>query len=84
MHLKPLTLSVTLLSLTLLGLRSRIKAALARLHSQIGRLKSDTQLHTPKAVLMNALLALPGPLALAGAGACVICGGHCQLLFRCH
>ncbi|UDM06048.1 mechanosensitive channel MscK [Halomonas sp. NyZ770] len=57
-----------LLSLTLLGLRSRIKAALARLHSQIGRLKSDTQLHTPKAVLMNALLALPGPLALAGAG----------------
>ncbi len=57
-----------LLSLALLGLRSRIKAALARLHSQIGRLKSDTQLHTPRAVLMNALLALPGPLALAGAG----------------
>lgn len=55
-----------LLSLALLGLRSRIKAALARLHSQIGRLKSDTQLHTPRAVLMNALLALPGPLALAG------------------
>ncbi len=41
---------------------------LALIHSQIGRLKSDTQLHTPKAVLLNALLALPGPLALAGAG----------------
>lgn len=56
------------LSLVLLGLRRQIKARLAKLHSQIGRLKSDTQLHTPKAVLLNALLALPGPLLLAGIG----------------
>jgi potassium efflux system protein len=41
---------------------------LANLHSQIGRLKSDTQLHTPKAVLLNVLLALSGPLVLAGMG----------------
>jgi potassium efflux system protein len=41
---------------------------LAKLHSQIGRLKSDTQLHTPKAVLLNVLLALSGPLVLAGMG----------------
>lgn len=56
------------LSLVLIGLRRKIKARLATLHSQIGRLKSDTQLHTPKAVLLNALLALSGPLALAGIG----------------
>lgn len=58
-------------SLVLVALRRRVKARLAHLHSQIGRLKSDTQLHTPKAVFLNALLAVPGPLALAGAGAAV-------------
>ncbi|MFN2410342.1 MAG: mechanosensitive channel MscK, partial [Halomonas sp.] len=52
--------------LLLVVLRRRIKAHLATLHGQIGRLKSDTQLHTPKAVFLNALLAVPGPLALAG------------------
>jgi potassium efflux system protein len=57
-----------LLSVVLIALRGRIKKRLALIHSQIGRLKSDTQLHTPKAVLHNALLALPGPLALAGTG----------------
>ncbi|WP_412031136.1 mechanosensitive channel MscK [Halomonas sp. GD1P12] len=57
-----------LISLLLIFLRARIKARLALLHSQIGRLKSDTQGHTPKAVLLNALLALPGPLVLAGVG----------------
>ena len=45
---------VLLISVILLALRSRIKARLALIHSQIGRLKSDTQLHTPKAVLLNA------------------------------
>ncbi|WP_301281919.1 mechanosensitive channel MscK [Halomonas sp. 707B3] len=57
-----------LFGVILLALRGRIKTRLALIHSQIGRLKSDTQLHTPKAVLLNALLALPGPLALAGTG----------------
>ncbi|MGO3669802.1 MAG: mechanosensitive channel MscK [Vreelandella alkaliphila] len=57
-----------LLGVVLVGLRRRIKARLALIHSQIGRLKSDTQLHTTKAVLLNALLALPGPLGLAGIG----------------
>ncbi|WP_404377229.1 mechanosensitive channel MscK [Vreelandella aquamarina] len=59
---------VLLMSVVLIALRGQIKARLALIHSQIGRLKSDTQLHTPKAVLLNALLALPGPLALAGSG----------------
>ncbi|MFG6668016.1 mechanosensitive channel MscK [Halomonas sp. HNIBRBA4712] len=54
------------ISLLLAALRPRIKARLALIHSQIGRLKSDTQGHTPKAVLLNALLAIPGPLVLAG------------------
>lgn len=49
-----------LLGVVLVGLRRRIKAQLALIHSQIGRLKSDTQLHTTKAVLLNALLALLG------------------------
>ncbi|MGE6606263.1 mechanosensitive channel MscK [Halomonas sp. NPDC076908] len=57
-----------LVSLSLIALRRRIKTRLADLHSQIGRLKSDTQLHTPKAVLLNALLALSGPLAVTGIG----------------
>lgn len=57
-----------LVSLLLIALRQKIKSRLADLHSQIGRLKSDTQLHTPKAVLLNALLALSGPLAVAGIG----------------
>ncbi|WP_083002439.1 mechanosensitive channel MscK [Halomonas sp. GT] len=57
-----------LLGVVLVGLRRRIKSRLALIHSQIGRLKSDTQLHTTKAVLLNALLALPGPLGLAGIG----------------
>ncbi|WP_447555850.1 mechanosensitive channel MscK [Vreelandella sp. EE22] len=57
-----------LISLLLAGLRPRIKARLALIHSQIGRLKSDTQGHTPKAVLLNALVAIPGPLVLAGIG----------------
>ena len=59
---------LVVLSLVLMGLRRKIKARLATLHSQIGRLKSDTQLHTPRAVLLNALLALSGPLAVAGIG----------------
>ncbi|QOR40820.1 mechanosensitive channel MscK [Billgrantia diversa] len=53
----------------LLGLRRRIQRRLAMLHEQIGRLRSDSQAHTPLAIGLNALLALPGPLTLAGIGA---------------
>lgn len=59
---------ILLLAAILVVLRRRIKARLAALHAQIGRLKSDTQLHTPKAVILNALLALPGGCVLAGLG----------------
>ncbi|GHE19950.1 potassium transporter KefA [Halomonas urumqiensis] len=55
--------------------RSRIKARLASLHEQIGRLHSDSQKHTPLAVALNALLALPGPLALVALGGVLVAGG---------
>ncbi|MGQ4877490.1 mechanosensitive channel MscK [Billgrantia sp. LNSP4103-1] len=61
-------LPLLLLSTLLLGLRRRIQRRLAVIHEQIGRLRSDSQAHTPLAVGLNALLALPGPLALAGIG----------------
>ncbi|WP_422667471.1 mechanosensitive channel MscK [Billgrantia lactosivorans] len=57
-----------LAAVVLLGLRRRIQRRLAALHDQIGRLRSDSQAHTPLAVGLNALLALPGPLTLAGLG----------------
>ncbi|MCE8032435.1 mechanosensitive channel MscK [Billgrantia tianxiuensis] len=62
-------LPLVLVAALLLGLRRRIQRRLALLHEQIGRLRSDSQAHTPLAVGLNALLALPGPLTLAGIGA---------------
>jgi potassium efflux system protein len=56
----------------LLGVRRRIKARLIVLHDQIGRLHSDSQAHTPVAIALNLLLALPGPLVLAGIGAALV------------
>ncbi|MDZ7852360.1 MAG: mechanosensitive channel MscK [Halomonas sp.] len=56
----------------LLGLRRRIKARLMVLHGQIGRLHSDSQAHTPLAIVLNLLLAIPGPLLLAGIGAVLV------------
>ena len=55
-------------AMLLVGIRRRIRQRLAVLHEQIGRLRSDSQAHTPLAVCLNALLALSGPLALAGVG----------------
>lgn len=62
--------------------RRRIKQRLLALHDEIGRLKRDTQMHTPRAIAMNALLAAPWPLALAGAGLALAKGteGNAQLL----
>ncbi|UYG05887.1 mechanosensitive channel MscK [Halomonas sp. LR3S48] len=56
----------------LLSLRRRIQRRLTLLHEQIGRLRSDSQAHTPLAVGLNALLALPGPMTLAGVGASLL------------
>ncbi|TDX28431.1 potassium efflux system protein [Modicisalibacter xianhensis] len=63
-----------LLAALLLLRRWRIKAHLLTLHDQIGRLKRDTQMHTPRAILLNALLAAPGPLTLAAVGVALTLG----------
>jgi potassium-dependent mechanosensitive channel len=60
----------------LLLFRRRIKTLLAALHEQIGHLHSDSQVHTPTAIALNALLALPGPLVLAGLGLVLVSGGQ--------
>ncbi|SDK83266.1 potassium efflux system protein [Modicisalibacter muralis] len=62
------SLPLFLLAAGLLLRRWRIKAHLKKLHEQIGRLKHDTQMHTPRAVCLNAMLAAPGPLTMAGIG----------------
>ncbi|MBB3189267.1 mechanosensitive channel MscK [Halomonas cerina] len=66
---------VLLMALGLLGCRRRLKRYLTRLHDEIGRLRQDTQGHTPLAVAINALLGLPGPLALLAVGIALRAGG---------
>jgi len=46
--------------------RRRIVARLDALNAEIGRLRDDSQRHTPLAVLLCLLLSLPGPLVVAG------------------
>lgn len=65
-----------LLSGALLLWRRRLKASLLRLHEEIGRLKRDTQMHTPRAIALNALLAAHGPLTMAAVGGALNLGGH--------
>ncbi|WFF43277.1 mechanosensitive channel MscK [Salinicola endophyticus] len=66
---------VVLITGVLLLLRRRIKVRLLNLHEQIGRLKRDTQMHTPRAIFYNALLAAHGPLLLAAVGGLLRLGG---------
>ncbi|MCY1493583.1 Mechanosensitive channel MscK [compost metagenome] len=58
--------------LLLIGLlfwrRSWLMGKLVGLHQDIGHYKHDSQLHTPLALLLNLLLALPGTLLLGLAG----------------
>ncbi|WP_299257161.1 mechanosensitive channel MscK [uncultured Kushneria sp.] len=56
--------------------RRRIKAYLLELHDQIGRLKRDTQLHTPRAILLNLVLSSTLPLTLLTAGIALWLGGE--------
>lgn len=69
-------LPILLLALALSVLRGRIKASLGRIHEQIGRLKRDTQLHTPRAVLLNLALASRVPLVLMAGGGALWLGGE--------
>ncbi|MHA7848087.1 mechanosensitive channel MscK [Serratia sp. D1N4] len=45
-----------------------IDSHLQKLANDVGQLKRDTQLHTPKAILLTLLKVLPGSLLLLGAG----------------
>ncbi|ATJ83293.1 mechanosensitive channel MscK [Halomonas beimenensis] len=60
----------------LLLLRRAMQRRLKRLHGEIGRLHHDSQGHTPQAVALEALLALPGPLGLATLGLGLMLGGQ--------
>ncbi|MDF1630069.1 MAG: mechanosensitive channel MscK [Alcanivoracaceae bacterium] len=55
-----------LIALLLIARRSNIKAALLQLNSEIGRVRTDSQHHTPLALLYSLLLDLPVPLLLIG------------------
>lgn len=69
-------LPFALVALALAAGRRRIQSRLALLGEQIGDLRRDSQGHTPQAVALSALLALPGPLTLAGLGTALAMGGH--------
>ncbi|SED26952.1 mechanosensitive channel MscK [Pseudomonas anguilliseptica] len=64
----PLFLPLLLLIVVLLWRRGYLYRKLAELHQDIGHFKRDSQLHTPMAIMLNVLLALPGTLFLALCG----------------
>ncbi len=61
-------LPLLLVIAVLLWRRPAINAKLDALSKDIGHFRNDSQLHTPLALLLNLLLALPGALALALCG----------------
>src|SRR5690606_29947881 len=61
-------LPLVLVILALLWWRRAITAKLERLSGEVGHFRRDSQLHTPLALLLNLLLALPGTLFLALCG----------------
>jgi potassium-dependent mechanosensitive channel len=63
-----LFLPLLLLIGVLLWRRDYLYRKLGELHQDIGHFKRDSQLHTPMAILLNLLLALPGSLFLALCG----------------
>ena len=73
-------LPALLLMAALLWRRRWLADRLARLHGEINRVRVDSQLHTPLAVLLNALLVLPGPLFLGLCGLALQLDGRGQNL----
>ncbi|WP_339523318.1 mechanosensitive channel MscK [Pseudomonas sp. EA_35y_Pfl2_R111] len=63
-----LFLPLVLLIVVLLWRRGYLYRKLSELHQDIGHFKRDSQLHTPMAIMLNVLLALPGTLFLALCG----------------
>ncbi|HHX35059.1 MAG TPA: mechanosensitive channel MscK [Gammaproteobacteria bacterium] len=60
--------------------RPKIIQALRDLHADIGHFRNDSQLHTPRAIGLNLLLAAPGALILATLGLTLVIGGQEQTL----
>ena len=56
--------------------RPRIVQALRSLHADIGHFRNDSQWHTPRAIVLNILLALPGALVLASLGVLIQLDGQ--------
>lgn len=56
--------------------RPKIIQALRDLHADIGHFRKDSQMHTPRALFLNLLLAAPGALALASFGLALSVGGQ--------
>ncbi|ENO78303.1 mechanosensitive channel MscK [Thauera sp. 63] len=76
---RPLVLlPVLLLSVLLLVRRRWLRDKLASLHADIGYVRRDTQYHTPLAILLNLLLALPVSLLLGLAGLALQMDGRGQ------
>lgn len=60
--------------------RPKIIQALRDLHADIGHFRNDSQMHTPRALFLNLLLAAPGALALASFGLALSVGGQGSVL----
>ena len=74
----PAVLAALPLVLSVIGLsvfRRRIRAALHRLQDEVGKLRLDSQCHTPMAVLLELVLAVRGPIALAAVGIGLLMAG---------
>nr|WP_246007561.1 mechanosensitive channel MscK [Halomonas nitroreducens] len=67
---------VLLLAGVLLALRRPIRRRLKRLYDEVGHLRADSQGHTPQALALNLMLALPGPLCLVTLGLVMTLGGQ--------
>lgn len=67
---------LTLMLLLAAWKRPAILQALRNLHADIGHFRRDGQLHTPRALLLNVLLALPGAIVLASLGVMLQAEGH--------
>ena len=69
-----LGLPLLLAAVGLVAARRQIRARLAYLHQEVGHLKRDSQGHTPRALILNALLALAGPLFVLAFGLGLLMG----------
>ncbi|MEE4251759.1 MAG: hypothetical protein V2I38_14320, partial [Alcanivoracaceae bacterium] len=65
-----LVLPFFVIAAVLTSRRKSVKAALLQLNGEIGRVRTDSQKHTPLALLYSLLLDLPVPLLLMGLALC--------------